>query len=190
MKLDEPRSSVTPENILIRPLTVDDVGERYVSWLNDPETNKYLEVRLGVPHTINSVKSFVQDCVESKRIHLGIFVAGVHVGNITCSPDFVNRHSSIAFLIGDNKYRGLGLAKLAISGVLTYLFQTLGIHRVEASAYSTHEVSLGLMKSLGFQEEGIRLSWFRSLTGLLVTMSGHRKVSFHCGKRKRHELVR
>jgi RimJ/RimL family protein N-acetyltransferase len=108
-----------------------------------------------VPHTINSVKSFVQDCVESKRIHLGIFVAGVHVGNITCSPDFVNRHSSIAFLIGDNKYRGLGLAKLAISGVLTYLFQTLGIHRVEASAYSTHEVSLGLMKSLGFQEEGI-----------------------------------
>ena len=108
-----------------------------------------------MPHTVESVRSFVRDCVELGRVHLGIFIDGVHVGNVTCSPDYANRHSTIAFLIGEVEYRGVGLVKLAISGTLSYLFENLGIHRVEASAYANHDASLWLLKSLGFQQEGI-----------------------------------
>jgi RimJ/RimL family protein N-acetyltransferase len=154
-KRDNFGSVINPGEVVLRSLTVDDVSERYVGWLNDPETNRYLEVRFGVPHTVESVRSFVRDCFESGRVHLGIFVAGNHVGNVTCSLDHANRHSTIAFLIGEVEYRGVGLAKLAISGALSHLFENLGIHRVEASAYANHAASLGLMKTLGFQQEGI-----------------------------------
>ena len=149
------RSVIDPDSVVIRSLLVADVGERYVGWLNDPQTNRFLEVRYGVPHTIESVREFVQDCVDSDRIHLGIFVDDKHVGNVTCSPDYANKHATIAFLIGEQDFLGRGLAKMAVGSTLNYLFQDLDFHRVEASAYANHDASLGLMESLGFVREGV-----------------------------------
>ena len=41
-KRGESRIVINPSEVVLRSLVVDDVGERYVDWLNDPEINKYL----------------------------------------------------------------------------------------------------------------------------------------------------
>ena len=52
--------------IYLRRLTEDDVTEKYVSWLNDPEINQYLESRFSV-HTIEETRSFIRSVYNDKN---------------------------------------------------------------------------------------------------------------------------
>lgn len=149
------QTNIDPDSVYLRPLKPSDVTTEYVGWLNDPEVNRFLEVRYQVPHTNSSTRSFVQQCIDTKRIHWGIFIDSAHVGNVTCTPDLNNEHTSIASLIGSKKYRGTQLAKYAVGAAISFIFSELKLHRIEAGVYSNHLGGIALLTSLGFQKEGV-----------------------------------
>ena len=57
----------------------------------------------------------------------------------------------LRFALGEE--RGRGRAKDALGAFLDHLFEE-GLHRVDAEAYEFNEVSLGLLRKLGFVDEG------------------------------------
>ncbi len=50
------------DRLILRELTASDVTEDYVSWLNDPLINRYLESRF-ITHDLVSVTSFVDEMI-------------------------------------------------------------------------------------------------------------------------------
>ncbi len=54
----EPQTLVGP-HISLMPFREEDVCERYVAWLNDPQVNRFLEVRFQ-PQTLETGRTFVR----------------------------------------------------------------------------------------------------------------------------------
>ncbi len=67
--------------------------------------------------------------------------------------DSSHRLAWLRFALGE--HRGKGYAKDALQYFLAQLFAD-GAHRVEAEVYEFNEVSLGLLKGLGFKREGVK----------------------------------
>ena len=67
------------DKIILKILSVDDVSENYVSWLNDYEVIKFTEQKY-FKHTLKSVTDFVRQKYYSKINFLfGIFIENIHI---------------------------------------------------------------------------------------------------------------
>src|SRR5207248_192937 len=118
-----------------RPLSVDDVSDRYVGWLNDPIVNRYSRRQFST-HTTADVRRFVEAIGPDEGV-LAIVTgdAGTHVGNIQFGPiDRRARCAEIRILIGDRSVWGRGYGTEAIYLVTRHLLSDLGLHRIEANS--------------------------------------------------------
>jgi len=153
MKLSK---SLETKRLSLRTLAADDATDRYVGWLNDPEINKYLEVRF-VPQTIESVRSFIGSMNDSPdNLLLGIFLKedGAHVGNIKLGPiDPYHHRSDIGIVIGDRDQWGKGLATEAIIALSDHALGEMGLHKVYAGFYEGNVGSSRAFSKSGFVEE-------------------------------------
>jgi len=72
----------------LRLVELSDCGPRYLSWLNDPEVNRYLEIRCQT-QTEESIRSFVAAIQADHWSYLFCIIErqdGRHVGNIKLGP--------------------------------------------------------------------------------------------------------
>jgi len=151
-------SDVVGERIIIRPLKVSDVSQRYVDWLNDPEVNRFLDIR-GISQNMEMVKNYVlshQGAIN--RLLLGIFDSSskLHIGNVTFSSiDLINNAAYIGIAIGDKVYWGKGYATEALLLAINLAFHKLKLHRLEAGVSIKNLPSQKLFEKVGFKKEGI-----------------------------------
>lgn len=121
------------ERFLLRPLTPNDVNERYLSWLDDARAKKYI-VASTQTRDIEDLRQYVSARLgRSDVLFLGIFdkANGAHVGNIKFEP--INRDSGYAIvgiLIGERDYRGKGVTTEALKASSDWLKQHLGIGEI------------------------------------------------------------
>jgi len=64
-----------------------------------------------------------------------------------------HKRAELFFWIG-KKHQGNGYGLEAASGLLTYAFRTMKLHRVQAEAFADNERSKKLLQKLGFHKEG------------------------------------
>ena len=140
----------------LRSVRSSDVTESYVSWLNDPEVNRYLEIRFS-SHTLESVRAYVEDMAASSDY---VFLAIVlndgtrHVGNIKIGPiNRAHRFADVGIVIGEKKDWGKGYATEAIALATRYAFDSLDLHRLEAGAYDCNMGSAKAFLKAGWKEE-------------------------------------
>lgn len=150
-----------PENSPISLFVLEPrhVTEEYVSWLNAPEINKYLESRF-ILHTVESTRNFVATKLAlSDTLFLGItsHLLGKHVGNIKLGPiDPHHRIGDIGILIGDKDAWGKGTATLAINMISEIAKNQLNLRRLTAGCYASNMGSQRAFEKAGFLVEGIR----------------------------------
>lgn len=147
------------EKLYLRPVTVDDVTDEHVGWLNDPEVNQFLESRFE-KHTLESSRAYVE---KISRNPANIFLVimrkdtGQHIGNIKLGPiDPHHKVGSIGLMIGDKLSWGKGFAKEAIQLLAQYSFEILKLHKLTAGAYENNPASIKVFLKLGFFQEGCR----------------------------------
>lgn len=149
------------EQIYLHTLSDNDVTDRYVIWLADPEVNHHLETRFK-QHTKHNILEFVQNLNQSKDSYLfGIFCKDtkLHIGNIKIGPiNFSHLCADISFFIGDKNYWSQGITTEAVDLVVQFGFKNLNLHRLQAGFISTN---LGKCAC-------IRTQWIR-YRGLLPT---------------------
>lgn len=143
--------------LLFRPLIQNDVNEKYVGWLNDPEVNRFLETRFS-NQTLETCSAFVAATNADPQSHLcGIFVRnkGCHIGNIKIGfIKSVYSSGQLSLFIGEKSYWRKGLATEAISTITEWAFDTLGLERVEAGCYDENLGSLRAFLKVGYTIEG------------------------------------
>jgi len=132
IQLDPPVENFPIRLFVLRP---NDVTPDYVSWLNDPSVNQYLECRFAT-HTIESTRKYVESILTSPLyLFLGIRsgLSGNHVGNIKLGP--IDRHhwtGEVGILIGNKSVWGQGIARSAINMMAEIARAQLSLRKLTA----------------------------------------------------------
>jgi [ribosomal protein S5]-alanine N-acetyltransferase len=139
-------------------LKSDHVTEDYVSWLNDPQVNQYLECRFFT-HTIASTRKFVQAMLDSPdNLFLGIrsHLFDRHVGNVKIGPiDKNHGFSVVGIMIGEKKAWGKGIGGLTINMVIEIARNQLLLRKITAGCYVSNVASQRTFKKSGFAIDGV-----------------------------------
>ena len=143
--------------VYLRPIVQADVNDKYASWINDPETNRYLETG-RFPTTLAALADFVQRCQNRNDV---IFLAIMtkdgdrHIGNIKLEPiNWVHRNGIVGIMIGerDSRYKGAGTEAMFL--LMRHAFEKLNLHRVGLGVASDNEPGIKSFIKVGFKEEG------------------------------------
>jgi len=151
------------ENLYLKQLSLSQISDRYVFWLNDPEVNRFSQ-RFGKSFRIRDVKQYVDTSNKSKNILLlGIFLnkGDIHVGNIKLDYfDRKNRLADISTLLGEKDYWGKGIIIEAARHLIDFGFKELNIHKFILGNIAPNRASSFKSATLGARLEGTRKSHF------------------------------
>ncbi len=142
--------------VLLRPLCLEDVTDTYINWMNDYDVVKYTESRFKL-HVKESLKNFVENCNSSCNYTFAIIYkeTSAHIGNIKLGNiNWYHRCGDIGLIIGKPEFYGRGIATEAISLACEYGFRNLGLHRITSGAYASNIGSIRAFEKNGFQQYG------------------------------------
>jgi RimJ/RimL family protein N-acetyltransferase len=151
---------IETERMVMRNLQADDVTQDYADWMNDSEINLYLESK-AVHQTVESCREYARSFAGvSDRAVLGMFLKevgreGFHIGNATFSRvDWVREFGSIGIAVGRKALAGKGFGREGMAAMITFGFETLGLHRLEVRVGDKNLKSLQMCASCGYIVEG------------------------------------
>ncbi|RHW75965.1 GNAT family N-acetyltransferase [Colwellia sp. RSH04] len=111
---------INTQRFYLRELTEKDVGPRYLSWLQDNITSKFITYRQD---NINDLKAYVRaHLLASEVLFLGVFCKETdeHIGNLKFD-NINNGQAVMGILIGEPDWRGRGVAKEILPASMDYL---------------------------------------------------------------------
>lgn len=148
---------VVSDSCQLRILSVDDVSDEYVAWMNDYEVVKYTEQRFS-PHSREDVKTFVAEKFRSPSdILFGIFFENQHIGNIKLGPiNWKHETGEVSYFIGNKDFWGKGLATSVVRSVVEFALDRLDLKKINAGYYENNVGSARVLEKCGFLVEGVR----------------------------------
>jgi [ribosomal protein S5]-alanine N-acetyltransferase len=87
----------------------------------------------------------------------GALAGGISIGHIRHG---VAQNGQIGYWMGE-RFAGRGLMREALSLIISYGFDTLHMHRLEAACIPANERSVRLLEKAGFRREGLLRSYLR-----------------------------
>ncbi len=155
-------------DIFLRELLSEDVTEDYVSWLNDPEVNLFLESRF-IRHTVSNVSRHVKELFYNNNFYMfGIFLGDEfkHVGNIKLGPiNSYHKRAEIGLMIGDKSVWGKGIATKVIRMVTHFGFSELNLLKISAGGYESNVISKKAFAKVGYKDEGFYCNHVNAFSG-------------------------
>ena len=145
-------SKLISKNIYIRQLDEISATEDYLLWLNDPDINKYLEVRHFPPKTINDLKkSILKIEKDPYAIIFGIYLTNnKFIGTLKLhSINSYHNFAYIGIMIGDKQSHGKGYGLEALSLLIEYS-KRLNIKYLYAGCYGSNIASFKCFLKAGF----------------------------------------
>lgn len=73
--------------------------------------------------------------------------------------DPINRRAGVGILVYEESDRGRGYASDAVETLCRYTLEILRMHQLWCNVAADNEASLGLFRSLGFTEIGVKRDW-------------------------------
>jgi [ribosomal protein S5]-alanine N-acetyltransferase len=144
-------------NIYLREVSLSDVCETYLNWLNDNEVNQFLETRF-CEQSLGVIKKYVEDVLKAPDFVFFVIIVKegqIHIGNIKIGP--INKNhgfADVSLFLGDKKRWRQGYGSEAIKLVVRYAFEELNLHRLNAGVYANNIGSIKAFLKSGFKEEG------------------------------------
>jgi len=148
--------SFTIEHFTLRTLVQDENFENYYSWIKDPVKFNFIE-SAETNYQLSELISFVNLCNESPNIILlGIFdsLKDLHVGNIKFEIINNTKIANFGILIGEDSYRGIGLAQLVMRNSFIWIKKCLGINKIILGVNRSNLQAIKAYKKFGFLETG------------------------------------
>lgn len=143
--------------VFLRALEPEDYKVSVI-WRNDDEIWSMLG---GRKYFVSSAyeKKWIEDTIFSgKDVKLAVckIENNQYIGNAYLTDiDYVNRNARSHILIGNKDCWGQGYASEATKLLLSYAFNELGLHRVQALVLESNVASLNMHKKCGYVQEGI-----------------------------------
>lgn len=148
---------IVGEQVYLRPLAREDLNEKYLGWLNDPEATRYLETGI-FPYTLGELEEFYKSVVgKTTQVMLAILdkEADMHIGNVKLGPIYwVHRKATFGILIGEKEFWGRGIGTEVTRLMVEYGFYRLNLNRIDLGVYAEHAAAVRAYERVGFRVEG------------------------------------
>jgi len=153
-------SPIIGSRLILKSIIETDIRSEYLSWLQDDEVIRFLEVKYESNNfTLDVLKKYIREVnLSGDSILLGIFLklSHVHIGNIKLGPiNMIHERSEIGLLIGNKMCWGKGYASEAISLLTKYAFQNLKLKKITAGCYDNNIGSIKSFLKSGYKVEGV-----------------------------------
>lgn len=156
---------IKADNIELRSLELSD-SDAFHQWSQDREVTQFSISSYAYPQSQADIKTWLSTINSSnKTVSFGICCSVtkqlIGYAGIT-SISYLNRCGEYFILIGDKTYWGKGIATLVTKLVTDYGFNTLGLNRIELTAFSQNPAAFRAYEKAGYQHEGVlRQAGFR-----------------------------
>ena len=143
---------ITTQRFLLKPLTINDVSHKYLSWLR-LEVSPYIEYAKNSP-SIEELKSYVSERENRQDVlFLGVFTKEAqHIGNIKYEPiNNKRKNATMGILIGDDDWRGRGVAIEVIKASGNYLANQHGIKTILLGVDGSNKAAVSVYQKVGFK---------------------------------------
>jgi [ribosomal protein S5]-alanine N-acetyltransferase len=143
------------ENVYLRPLTLQDVNQTYLSWLQDDEVMEGLATR---NYSLEKLHEYVIMRINNKHVAFYAICDATnnkHIGNVKI--DFHDERSNVSelgLMIGDKNYWGRGIGYEACHLIMDYGFNKMELRKIYLAVYESNPAAKKLYKKLGFKLEG------------------------------------
>lgn len=138
----------------LRPMSIDDVSEKYLSWLRDEEASRYITTA-SKNKDMEELKQSVTPWIDDPDIlFFGIFDRNtdVHIGNIKFDPvDKKLKEATLGILIGEDGWRGKGIAGEVIEACAVWFNDQKEISKLKLGVNSGNLAAVKAYKKAGFK---------------------------------------
>ena len=156
--MNQEKSYIRDNRVYLRKVSVEDINNRYIEWLNDKETNQFMETRFE-KQTYEAAIEYWRNMHKDLRCHWFAICdteTKTHIGNIKLGPiNKVHKSGDISLFIGEKRFRGKGYASSALMKMIDFSFSELGLRKLNAGLYATNIKSKNLFLKSGFSVEGV-----------------------------------
>ena len=165
--------TIRTKRLILRRFTVDDAETMFRNWANDPEVTRFLtwEPHSSPELTRQLLAMWCKEYCKKDFYNWVIEFEGEPIGNISVVR--FNRHSEnadLGYCIG-RRYWGQGIMPEAAQAVIDYLFDEVGVHRVEISHAVGNPHSGKVAQKCGLRYEGTKRESFKTLSGEFLDIS-------------------
>jgi len=129
-------------------------------WLQDTAIMRWAIFGDPRPLTVQEIEEHLTTMHTNPNVRLfGIFLpdATIPIGEAAFQGiDWKNRSALYSILIGDPEFRGRGLGTEATMLMVSYGFDDLNLHRIEALVLAGNGAAIRCLHKVGFVQEGIK----------------------------------
>ena len=133
--------------IHLKKLKSKDISKKYLSWLNDKQNQKFLELKNKI--TLDDLKKYFYD--KDKGNLFGIYYNTSHIGNINIKH-LSQKSCYIGFILGDKKFRSKGISSYAVSLAISKCFNYYKYNRIYSNCDIRNISSFKLLKKNNFKK--------------------------------------
>ena len=148
------RTELHTTRLLLRPWRLGDVDDAF-AYASDPEWGRYLWMT-PQPYTYRDAEEWAARCVLNRweqDAQFAIEFPGHVIGGVRLNiVDPAGATAGLGYNVA-RAHWGNGFATEAASAVVAYGFETLGLHRIFATADARNLASIRVMQKLGMQHE-------------------------------------
>ncbi|QUM84500.1 GNAT family N-acetyltransferase [Moritella sp. 28] len=145
--------------VQLRSLDMSDTAEFY-AWSCDRDVTQFSLSSYAYPQSQTDISTWLSSInSNSKCVSLGICCAesGKLIGYAgIASISTLNRSGEYFILIGDKSYWGKGIGTEVTKVISDYGFNTLGLHRIELTAYTNNPSAIRAYEKAGYVHEGVK----------------------------------
>lgn len=151
------KSIVIPcDRFILKTLTRNDVGNRYLSWINGSNKSQYIEYS-NKYRDESEIYSYIDSKNKKNNVlFLGIFSKNTneHIGNIKYEPiDVDNKTAVMGVLIGEKDWRGLGVASEVIKSSSKWLNKKYSINQIALGVNVKNVSAIKAYEKIGFKNK-------------------------------------
>jgi RimJ/RimL family protein N-acetyltransferase len=140
----------------LRPLTHDDVSDKYLSWLQDKEVTEFLEIRYH-KFELDDLYDYIDSFVDNPNKYLfGVFDTenDNHIGNATLyNIKYPGKTFDLGLLIGEKDYWGKNPGLYTVLMLMKYAFEVLNLRKFVGGCYSEAIKSRFILKRILCEQE-------------------------------------
>lgn len=160
--------TIRTERLVLRRFCTDDAQAMFDNWASDDEVSKYLTWPTHTDLTISQwvVNDWVLSYDKEDSYHWAIEFEGQAIGSISVvGKDDDVKKAHIGYCIGRNWWRK-GIMSEALKAVMDYLFDEVGMNRIEACYDPNNPNSGRVMAKCGMKYEGTHRQSGRNNQGI------------------------
>lgn len=143
------------EGIYFSCITPNDTNlSNYLAWMKNSIDNVFIE-SVSLEWTIEKLNVFIENVNDSdSSLLVGIFLEGsdLHIGNVKFENVYLNStNCTLGILIGEQDFRGKGIATKSISYLTKEIKSQLNIRRFKLGVHRENTAAISAYLKAGFQ---------------------------------------